>query len=207
MYFKFLASLSLIGAISGCSSIGDFTRTQESPLQIMVTHAKSGIVESAQAIETSDRLYVSGQVQHYAGYNLPVTAHVDIQLLGKNGRILAEMQDDIDLTRHPRTTALRGRRDGFVASFPIEQSRQAVGIRVIYHLESHAKRDSALIRGQQLDKASAPDGLGERECEARDQEILADNHRDHPDRPPSVVAPCHLPALGIAFQTNPRAGA
>ena len=207
MYFKFLASLSLIGAISGCSSIGDFTRTQQSPLQITVTHAKSGIVASAQAIETSERLYVSGQVQHFAGYNLPVTAHVDIQLLGKNSRILAEKHDDIELTRHPRTTALQGLRDGFVASFPIEQSRQAVGIHVIYHLESHAKRDSALIRGQHLDIAPAPDGLEESECEARDQEMLADNRQAHPDRPAGEAAPCQRPALGIAFQTNTRAGA
>jgi hypothetical protein len=126
-----------LAAITACSSIGISSRTQDSPLPITVTHANSGSVASARAFETSDRLYVSGQVQHFRGYHLSASAHVDIQLIGKDGRVLAEKQDDIDLTAHPQTVAGSSRRASYVASFPMEQARQASTIRVTYHMESH----------------------------------------------------------------------
>lgn len=134
---KTLAVVTGLAAITACSSIGLTSRTQEYPLPITVAHARSGSVASARAFETPDRLYVSGHVQHFLGYHLPVTAHVDVQLVGKDGQVLAEKQDDIDLTAHPRTTAGSSRRASFVVSFPIEQAREAVGIRVTYHLDSH----------------------------------------------------------------------
>jgi len=124
-----------LATITACSSIGISTRKQNSPLPIVLTHAISGVVATARAWETSDRLYVSGQVQHFHGYHLPVTAHVDIQLIGKDSRVLAEKRDKIVLTAHPRTTAGRNRRVSYVASFPIDLARQSSGIRVTYHLK------------------------------------------------------------------------
>ncbi len=137
---KTLAAVTGLAAITACSSIGLTSRTQEYPLPITVAHARSGSVASARAFETSDRLYVSGHVQHFLGYHLPVSAHVDVQLVGKDGQVLAEKQEDIDLTAHPRTAAGSTRRAGYVASFPIDQAREAAGIRVTYHLESHPDR-------------------------------------------------------------------
>ena len=134
---KTIAIASGLAAITACSLIGISARTQDSPLPIAVAHARSGTIANAGAFETSDRLFVSGHVQHFPGYHLPVTAHVDIQLIGTDGQVLADKQDDIDFTAHPRTTAGHSRRASYVASFPIEQARQAVGIRVTCHLESH----------------------------------------------------------------------
>lgn len=134
---KILAIGFGLAALAACAVVGIPSRTKDSPLPITLTHASSGIVATARAFETSDRLYVSGQAQHFRGYHLPGSAHIDVQLVGKGGQVLAEEDDDIDLPTSSQTFAGNSRRANYVASFPLEQARQAVGIHVTYHLESH----------------------------------------------------------------------
>jgi hypothetical protein len=135
---KTIAIATGLASLVGCSSINIPSRTQNSSLPITVTHAISGTIASARTYETSDRLYVSGQVRHFRGYHLPLSAHVDIQLIGKDNRILAEKQDQIDLTAHARTNAWRNQRVSYVASFPVDLARRASAIHVTYHLETHS---------------------------------------------------------------------
>ena len=89
--------------------------------------------------ETSDRLYVTGRAEPH---QLMHPMHVDIQLVGASGRVIAEKTDDIDSPHHPRSgSGSRGHRS-YVASFPLSDARQAVKIRVVYHYGDHRKGNS-----------------------------------------------------------------
>ena len=88
---------------------------------------------SFRAHETSARLYVAGIAKPFY---LKTTTHVDVQLIGPGGNVIAEKQDDIDPV-HPRTARSRGGHQSYVASFPLSEARHAARIRVIYHGEAH----------------------------------------------------------------------
>jgi len=135
---KTATTVSACAAMTGCASIGNPFHPAESPLPIKILNATGGEIPSAHAIETSDRLYVSGSIRRGIGHQPPLSAHVDVQLLDKNSRILAEKQDEIDLIDHPRTARGRSHRSSYVASFPLDLVRQAASIRVIYHPKPHA---------------------------------------------------------------------
>lgn len=124
--------------ITGCASSGGFFRNADSPLPIKTLDATGGQIASTRAFETSDRLYVAGSMRRSSGHQPPLAAHVDIQLVDEGGRILAEKQDDIDSSGHPRTASGRSRASSYVASFPLDLARQAGSIRVSYHLAQHA---------------------------------------------------------------------
>jgi hypothetical protein len=90
---------------------------------------------SFRAHETSDRLYVAGTARKH---RLSPTAHVDIQLIGSSGHVIAEDQNDIN----PLHSAPGGGKrftDSYVVSFPLSDARKAVKIRVIYHGGAHSK--------------------------------------------------------------------
>jgi len=67
---------------------------------------------------------------------LKSTTHVDIQLIGPAGNVIAEKQDDIDRV-HPGTSRSRGGHHSYAASFPLSEAHQAARIRVIYHGDAH----------------------------------------------------------------------
>ena len=93
---------------------------------------------SFRAHETSDRLYVAGTARRH---KLSNTAHVDIQLIGSSGDVIAEDQNDINPT-HPRPGGGKRFTDSYVVSFPLSQARKAVKIRIIYHSSAHSKGNS-----------------------------------------------------------------
>lgn len=128
-----------LATITGCASTDGFFRKADSPLPIKTLDATGGEIASTRAFETSDRLYVAGSMRRSIGHRPPAGAHVDIQLLDKNGHILAEKQDEIDSPAHPRTAGGRSHRyrSSYVASFPLDLARQAASIRVSYHPKSH----------------------------------------------------------------------
>lgn len=125
------------GVLSACGSLDSYIRQADSALPIDAIHSGTGRVMSFRAFETADRLYVAGTTK---GRFRNPSAHVDIQLIGKNGQIIAQEQDDIDFA-HPRTTQGRHGRQSYVASFPLSEARQASKIRVTYHSESHSSND------------------------------------------------------------------
>lgn len=125
------------GMLSACGSLDSYIRQADSSLPIQAIHSGTGQVMSFRAFETADRLYVAGATK---GRFLNPSAHVDIQLIGNNGQIIAQEQDDIDLA-HPRTTRGRHGPQSYVASFPLSEARQASRIRVTYHNESHSDDD------------------------------------------------------------------
>ena len=129
-----LAAFALM-SLSACAS-SDFFTNNPSPLPLEAIDGTHGDIASTRAFETDDRLYVTGHMKKPRGRHIPTSAHVDVQLIGENGHVLAEKQHDIEPV-HPRTFRAQTGRYSYVASFPLEQARQASKIRVSYHLESH----------------------------------------------------------------------
>jgi len=136
----FLTTTVVIGmmSLSACSSLDTWFKQADSPLPIEVQHSGGGRVMSFRAHETSDRLYVAGTARRH---KLSNTAHVDIQLIGSSGDVIAEDQNDINPT-HPRPGGGKRFTDSYVVSFPLSQARKAVKIRIIYHSSAHSKGNS-----------------------------------------------------------------
>jgi hypothetical protein len=137
---KTTAIFAGLASITGCASTNGFFHNADSPLLIKTLDAIGGEIVSTRAFETTNRLYVAGSMRRSIGLRAPLGAHVDIQLLDKNGHILAEKQDEIDSPAHPRAAGGRSHRhrSSYVASFPLDLARQAASIRVSYHPEQHA---------------------------------------------------------------------
>ena len=91
------------------------------------------------AHETSDRLYVVGLAKPH---QLVQPMHVDIKLIGADGRVIAEKTDRLDAPQHPRTSSGSLGHQSYVASFPLSEARQVAKIRVVYHTGQHSKGDS-----------------------------------------------------------------
>jgi hypothetical protein len=121
---------------TACASVKSFFRSADSLLPIETVDASSGRIVSARAFETSDKLYVAGEMQKLFGYNIPPAAHVDIQLINGDRGIIAEKQDSIREIS-PREQNARNRLYSYVASFPLEIARQTTSIRVTYAPFSH----------------------------------------------------------------------
>jgi len=138
---KATAIAAAMTAMTACASVSSFFRTADSPLPIETLNATGGEIANTRAFETSDRLYVAGSMKKRIGYHALSSAHVDVQLLDAQGRVLAGKQDDIDHA-HPRTARGRIGRSTYVASFPLELARQAASIRVSYHLKPHPVRST-----------------------------------------------------------------
>lgn len=135
-FIRFLAASVSSAALAACASLGPHFSAGASPLPFESVHAAHGEIASTRAFETRDKLYVTGTVQKFSGHHIPLDAHVDVALIGPNGSVIAEMQDEID-PKHPRHEQAHGGRYAYVASFPLAQARQAARIRVTYHLERH----------------------------------------------------------------------
>jgi hypothetical protein len=135
---RILAGGAMLATLTACSSTGSLFRTADSSLPIEVQHLGGGQIMSFRAHETSDRLYVAGSARKH---KLSNSAHVDIQLIGPSGNVIAEDQDDINPT-HSAPGGGKRFTDSYVVSFPLSQARQAVKIRVTYHSSSHSEGNS-----------------------------------------------------------------
>jgi hypothetical protein len=131
----FAAAGAATTTLSACPSFGSFFRQADSALPIEVHHSGSGQIMSFRAHETSDRLFIAGTAQRHP---LIEWAHVDIQLIGPAGNVIAEKRDDINPLR-PRHGGGKRYSDTYVASFPLNEARQAATIRVIYRNGAHSK--------------------------------------------------------------------
>lgn len=130
---KTAAAVTVALAFSACSSLKSWSERATSPLPIEVTPSGASQKLSVYTYEISERLYVAGTARKPALTN-PV--HVDVQLISRSGRVVAERQYDID----PARAALGGGRrsdDTYVASFPLSEARQASRIRITYHNSNH----------------------------------------------------------------------
>jgi hypothetical protein len=104
------------------------------PLPTLRSPAGDGRIASSKAVKTGHSLRVGGRVR-------PVTAqpqaHVDIQVIGADGAVIAEATDRL---RPMQPGAGGGRRalDSYVASFHASVARDAVAVRIVYRNGPHA---------------------------------------------------------------------
>ncbi len=133
--------LTALAACSGTASAGG-NSGGASPLRdhlsipIEVIDSPGGKLTRPVVHEFPDRLYLSGSIKKWTGHRPPMAAHIDVQLIDVNGKILAEVQDNIKPST-PLHAARGGRHSAYVASFPIAQAKEAARIRVRYHQQSH----------------------------------------------------------------------
>ncbi|MBN8708691.1 MAG: hypothetical protein J0I10_04885 [Verrucomicrobia bacterium] len=133
--------IALLVAITGAFSL--FTNDASawtvfphvsSPLVIESQGSTAGELKAFRAVESKDKLYVTGSIRKRPGNTL--LSHVDVQLVDAQGRVIAEARESISY-RHPRTGGGKIGRSPFVASFPLAEARQAAKIVVRYHSGSH----------------------------------------------------------------------
>jgi hypothetical protein len=97
----------------------------------------SGNTEAVSSIHTYER---AGRIM-VAGHARPAFdnpgSHVDIKLVGADGRVVAQKVERIDLG-HPRGSRARLGGDSFVASFPVDVFQQAASVRVTFHGGTHS---------------------------------------------------------------------
>jgi hypothetical protein len=135
---KIALTLALLAALQACVSPSSFLRQANSSLPLEVIHGGSGQIMSFRTHETSDRLYITGTA---TSPFLKSTTHVDVQLIGPGGDVIAEKQDNIGPV-HTRAGWSRSGRHSYVASFLLSDAHQAARIRVIYHGGAHRGTNS-----------------------------------------------------------------
>lgn len=118
-----------VAAFSACASRQAYSNQAGSSLPLETSSSSSGKVASIQAYERADRLYVAGMATQHP---LSGRAHVDIQLIGTNGAVIAEKRDEI-YSPHSASGGGKRYRDSYIASFPLAMAHRAQKVRVIYH--------------------------------------------------------------------------
>ncbi len=140
-FFKFRAQgFAALIAISGAFAFANEASAAtvfphaSSTLMIVGEGSTAGESRGFRAVESKDKLYVTGSIRKRPGHTL--ASHVDVQLVDVHGRVIAEERNAISY-RHPRTGNGHTGRSSFVASFPLADARRAAKIIVRYHSASH----------------------------------------------------------------------
>ena len=131
---KLVVPAAALISLSACAS---FDKRANSPLPVEAVNAPSGRIESVRAYESGDTLFVTGFMRRKSSYTVNYPVHADIQLIGKNGKVLTEKQDYIETVSSLRRLQSQSGSYSFRTSFPLDQARQAVAIRVTYHATAH----------------------------------------------------------------------
>jgi len=133
---KFTHSLRIASLIF--ASIAPFAVTATADLQnasaIPIQTGPS--ISSARLIESGDKVYITGRVKHTHGRPVTLASHVDVQLLGSRGQVIAEVQDSIS-PMHPRISRLRNGQYPYTVSFPSSEIATARQVVVQYHSAAH----------------------------------------------------------------------
>ena len=131
-------AITTLASLSACAS-RSWIKQANSGLPIEAVHSGSGAIMTFWAHETSDRLYVAGLAKPH---QLVQPMHVDIELIGADGRVIAEKTDRLNAPHHPRTSSGNLGHQSYVASFPLSETRQVAKIRVVYQTGQHGRDDS-----------------------------------------------------------------
>jgi hypothetical protein len=131
-------AITTLASLPACAS-SSWIKQADSGLPIETVHSGSDTIMSFRAHKIFDRLYVAG---HAKPHQLMQPMHVDIQLIGAGGRVIAEKTDGFNTPQHPRSGSGRHGHQSYVASFPLSDARQAVKIRVVYHSDEHREGNS-----------------------------------------------------------------
>jgi hypothetical protein len=131
---KICSAAMTLASLPACAS-NPWTKQVDSGLPIEAIHSGTGTIMSLRAHETFGRLYVAGRAKPH---QLMQPMHVDIQLIGADGSVIAERTDELDAPQHPRIGSRSHGHQSYLASFLLSEARKAVKIRVVYHGEDHS---------------------------------------------------------------------
>lgn len=134
----FTSAISVSRSLVVTMALGSFTFTacaaaKSNSLPIKMVAGNVGSVSSVRTYEQGGKLYVVGSAQPTltSGGN-----HVDIQLIGAGGDVIAEDTEAIKLG-HPRRSRSRHGSRSFVTSFSLATASQASSVRVAFHSSAH----------------------------------------------------------------------
>lgn len=117
--------------VSACSSTSGVTNTTASlPVETSTS------IASARVSTRGDVSYVTGSAKPGPAHPITHSSHVDVQLIGPDGNVLAEREDRIEAS-HPRTVQGRNGRYAYTVSFPASLAQQARKVIVVYHTAAH----------------------------------------------------------------------
>jgi hypothetical protein len=125
-------SLLLVTSL-GLLALPSCATSDSSSLPVRVGSGQAAL-SSLRTHDQNGRVTVAGSARPVPGTS---GNHVDIELLGADGRVVAQKTERI-ATGHPRGSRARHGSDSFVASFPAETSRQAASVRVSFHGGAHS---------------------------------------------------------------------
>ena len=136
--YRFGIAITALVFLAACA-----LRSAEKPaafrLPIEAVNSRSGTIMSFRTHATSGLLYVAGRARPH---QLIRPAHVDVQLIGADGSIIAEQSDALGTPYHPQTAHGRRGDQSYVASFLLSELQRAVKIRVVYHRGEHRDDNS-----------------------------------------------------------------
>jgi len=136
--FLFYAMAAVSVTVSaGETSAGSSPHQENLSIPVEVIDTAGGKLTRPITHKFANRLYISGSIKKWTGHHPPLAAHIDVDLIGADGKVLAGVLEDIKVLS-PLREARGGRHSAYVASFPIAQAREAVRIRVRYHQQSHS---------------------------------------------------------------------
>lgn len=125
--------LAFAFALTGVSAAESLTvERQNSP---------SGIIASANLKTEENRLFVSGLVRLLPPSAPSSSVHVDVYLLGKEGKILGKQKSRVVVTSR-RSDRTQNRHFPYAVSFDEKSVAHATAIRVTYCNETHPVRES-----------------------------------------------------------------
>jgi hypothetical protein len=131
---KFSQSLRIAALAAAAISLISSTATADLQNPLLIQTSPS--VASARVVPSGDKVYVTGRVAYTHGRPVTQAAHVDVQLLGSRGQVIAEVQDSIT-PMHPRISRLRNGQYPYTVSFPSSQVAVARQVVVQYHSTAH----------------------------------------------------------------------
>lgn len=104
------------------------------PLRLEIRPPESDAIRTARVFQNGDRLFVTGRA------HATVSAHVDVELITRDGRVAASASDDLNRVAHPRTAAARAATTTYAVSFPLAEADRAERVVIFLHAGSHDPR-------------------------------------------------------------------
>jgi len=126
-----LTASALLTLTSACSTSSDLGKSSSAlPVE------SSSSIASARVAQKGGTVYVTGAAKPIQNRPQTLAAHVDVELIGRQGQVIASARDSITAS-HPRTVQGHLGRYPYTVSFPITQVEQAGKVVVTYHSSAH----------------------------------------------------------------------
>lgn len=139
--FKYSVSYRHLLAGGILLSVATLSLRASENLPVETINGKSGHIASARVENMDSKVYVSGQVKLNLPYQAPTGLHVDVYLVGKDGKPLEQKKSRILVTSQKRDRT-NGGRFPYAVSFDQATASKASSVRIVYCQGEHPERES-----------------------------------------------------------------